>query len=96
MGLQETQAPLTDEDRSDGKRQSLLIDVGAVLLVEHAVQLGNLSALVGDDGEIKRGPAGEVVDVLDPAGVGLGVVGGETNELGSVLAHRDRVDLVER
>lgn len=73
---------LTDEDGPDGKRHPLLVDVGLVELVEHAVQRRHVPVLVPDDGEIEiRAGGGEGVDVFYPVVVGSNVVGGEADEL---------------
>ena len=37
-----------DEYRPDGERNTLGIDVGNVLMVQHIVQVGDLTVLVGD------------------------------------------------
>lgn len=69
-----------DEDRADGQSHTLGVDVGGVLVVDHVVQVGDLALRVGDDGELEVG-AGDLVDVLDPAVVGLDLVGAQANEL---------------
>lgn len=69
-----------DEDRADGQSHTLLVDVGGVLVVNHVVQVGDLALRVGDDGELEVGVV-DLVDVLDPAVVGLDTVGAQTNEL---------------
>jgi hypothetical protein len=51
-------------------------------VVQHAVQLGDLSVLVADNGEIELGAIRlELVDVLDPALVRGDVVGRQADEL---------------
>lgn len=70
-----------DEDGADGQSQTLGVDVGGVLVVNHVVEVGNLALGVGDDGELQAG-AGDLIDILDPTVVALGVVGTQTNELG--------------
>lgn len=69
-----------DEDGADGQSHTLGVDVGGVLVVDHVVQVGDLALGVGDDGELEVG-AGDLVDVLDPAVVGLDAVGAQTDEL---------------
>lgn len=69
-----------DEDGADGQSQTLGIDVGGVLVVDHVVQVGDLALGVGNDGELQLG-ARDLIDVLDPAVVGLDVVGAQTDEL---------------
>lgn len=69
-----------DEDGADGQSQTLGVDVGGVLVVDHVVQVGDLALGVGDDGELQLG-AGDLIDILDPAVVGLDVVGAQTDEL---------------
>lgn len=74
---------LTDEDGSDGERNTLLVDIRLVLSVQHSIKLRNLSVLISDDGEVEGWSVGvERVDVFDPAGVGVDVVGGKTDQLG--------------
>lgn len=68
-------------------RSPLLVHVGLVEVVEHAVKRRHLAVRIGNDGEVDVGrPGNEVVNVLDPAGVGRDVVGGESDELGAVSA----------
>lgn len=69
-----------DEDRANGQSHALRVDVGGVLVVDHVVEVGNLALRVGDDGELEVG-AIDLVDVLDPAVMGLSSVGTQTNEL---------------
>ena len=69
-----------DEDGADSQSHTLRVDVGGVLVVDHVVGVGDLALGVGDDGELEVG-AGNLVDILDPAVVGLDVVGAQTNEL---------------
>lgn len=68
------------EDRADGESDTLLINIGGVLLVEHIIQECHLSLFVADDGELEVA-ATDLVDVLDPAVVLLDRVGRETDEL---------------
>jgi hypothetical protein len=65
----------TDEDGPDGEGETLLVDVGLVQVVEHAVQGRNVSVLVTDNGELEVSTS-EVVYVLDPSVVRVDVVGG--------------------
>lgn len=63
-------------------------------MVQHAVQLGDLSVLVADNGEIELGAIRlKLVDVLDPALVRGDVVGGQADELERrVSAGRSRAE----
>jgi hypothetical protein len=70
----------TDKDGPDGKRQTLLIDIGLILVIEHTVKLRNVSVLITNDWEFKV-TTSEVINVLDPSVVGVYVVCGETDEL---------------
>jgi hypothetical protein len=71
---------VNDENGADSESDALLVDVGGVLVVDHVVQVGNLAAGVGNDGEGELG-AIDLVNVLDPGLVGVGAVGAETNQL---------------
>lgn len=73
-------AGVDDEDGADGQSQTLRVHVGGVLVVDHVVQVGDLALRVGDDGELQAG-ASHLINVLDPAVVGLDTVGAETNQL---------------
>ena len=80
-------------NRANSEGDSLLVEVGEVLLVEHVVQVGNLARGVGDDGELEVDVA-ELVDVLDPVAVALELVAREPDcldpalgELGLELGH---------
>lgn len=53
-------------------------------MVNHVVGEGNLAVLVANDGERDLG-ASNLIDILDPALVGVDGVGRETNQLGSTL-----------
>lgn len=75
---------VNDEDGTDGQSQALLVNVGGVLVVDHVVEVGDLALRVGDDGELEAG-ASDLIDVLDPAVVGLDVVGTQTDELDTTL-----------
>lgn len=66
---------LTDEDGPDGEGETLLVDIGLVQVVEHAVQGRNVSVLVTDNRELEV-TTSEVVYVLDPSVVRVNVVGG--------------------
>lgn len=65
---------VNDENGADSESDALLVDVGGVLVVDHVVQVGNLAAGVGNDGEGELG-AIDLVNVLDPGLVGVGAVG---------------------
>lgn len=70
------EAVLTDEDGSDGEWDTLLVHIGLVLLVQHSIELRNLSVLIGNDGEVESWSVGvQSVDIFDPSGVGFDVVG---------------------
>lgn len=75
---------VNDENRSDGELNTLVVDVGGILVVNHVVSVSNLSLWVGNDweGQLR---ASDLVNVLDPSLVGLGTVGRQTNELGVSL-----------
>lgn len=75
---------VNDKDRADGECNSLGVDVGGVLVVQHVVEVGNLAVLVSNDWEGKVGSR-NLIDILDPSGVGVDGVGRETNELDSTL-----------
>lgn len=65
---------VNNENGTDSESDALLVDVGSVLVVNHIVQVGNLAAGVGNDGEGELG-AIDLVDVLDPGLVGVGAIG---------------------
>lgn len=73
-----------DEDGSDGEGDSLLIDVGRILVVDHVVPKGDLSVLVSNDGEVQVAAA-DLVDVLDPFAVAIDGVGGQADQLDASL-----------
>jgi len=75
---------VNDEDGSDGESNSLGVDVGGILVIQHVVKVGNLPVLITDDWELQLG-TGYLVDVLDPAMMGVNGVGRETNELHTTL-----------
>ena len=75
---------VNDEDGADGQSHALGVDVGGVLEVNHVVEVGNLALRVGDDGELEVG-ASDLIDVLNPAVVGLDLVGTQTDELDTTL-----------
>ena len=49
---------LTDEDGADGKWHALLVDIGLVEIIEHAIQSGNVAVLISDDGKVEGGTRG--------------------------------------
>lgn len=57
---------IDDENRADGERDALLVDVRQVLRVHHVVQPRHVPVGVGDDGELQLRVA-DFVDVADPA-----------------------------
>lgn len=69
-----------DEDRSDGELDTLVVDVGGVLVVNHVICVSNLSFWVRDDWEGQLG-ARHFVDVLNPGLVRVGVVGRQSDQL---------------
>lgn len=71
---------VNNENGTDSESDAFLVDVGSVLVVNHIVQVGNLAAGVGNDGEGELG-AIDLVDVLDPGLVGVGAIGAKTNQL---------------
>jgi hypothetical protein len=80
--MQRQQPIRTDKDGSDSEGDTLLVNISLVEVVEHAVEGRDLSALVGDDREVELGSLGvQVVNVLDPAGVRVDVIGRETDQL---------------
>lgn len=81
-----------DEDGADGESNTLGVDVGGVLVVEHVVGESNLAFLVANDGELEVGAA-DLVNVLDPATVAVDGVGRETNELDSSVVARQRLQV---
>jgi len=71
-----------DKDGSDSEWDTLLVDIGLVEVVEHAIESGDFSAFIGDDWEIEAGSVGvQGVNVLDPAGVRVDIVGGKADQL---------------
>lgn len=75
---------VNDEDRSDGELDTLVVNVGGILEVNHVVLQGNLSFRVSNDWEGQLG-AGDLINVLDPGLVGFGTVGRQTNQLDTSL-----------
>jgi hypothetical protein len=69
-----------NEDRADGERNALGVDVGSVLVINHVVCERDLTLLIANDGERQRG-LGDLVDVLDPLVVRLNRVCGESDHL---------------
>lgn len=63
-----------DEHGADGEGNSLAVDVGQVLLVNHLVEEGDFAVGIGDDREFELS-RGDFVDVLDPLLVGIKRVG---------------------
>jgi len=73
-----------DKDGTDGEGDSLGVDVGSILVINHVIKKGNLTLLVTNDWELEFG-LGQLVDVLDPAIVRVDGVGGKTNQLDTTL-----------
>lgn len=73
-----------DEDGTDGKGESLLVDIGSVLVVKHAVLGSDLALLVADDG-VLDGSVSDLINVFDPTVVRVDVVGAQTNDLDVAL-----------
>lgn len=71
---------INDENRANGKSDSLLCSIIEIFLIDHVVEESDVAVVVGDDGEREVGVA-ELIDVLDPALVGTEVVGAESNHL---------------
>ena len=65
----------TDKDGPDGERQTLLVDIGLVLVIEHTVKFRDVSVLITNNWEFKV-TTSEVINVLDPSVVGVYVVCG--------------------
>jgi hypothetical protein len=63
---------------------SLGVDVGGILVVQHVIGERNLALLVGDDGE-RELAARNLVNVLDPSSVALDSVCRETNQLNTAF-----------
>lgn len=53
-------------------------------MIQHIIQIRHLALLVPNDGKPQLGIA-DLVDVLDPAAVGVDSVGGQADELGVAL-----------
>lgn len=53
-------------------------------MIEHIIRERNLALLIPNDRESQLG-AGDLIDILDPAAVGLDGVGGEADELRAAL-----------
>jgi len=68
----------TDKDGPDGERQTLLVDIGLVLVIEHTVKFRDVSVLITNNWEFKV-TTSEVINVLDPSVVGVYVVCGKTD-----------------
>ena len=73
-----------DEYRADGERNTLAIDVGDILVIQHIVLVRNLSGLIANDWELQVGIV-DLVDILDPLIVLVNGVGGEANQLDVAL-----------
>jgi len=73
-----------DEHGSDGEGNTLGVDVGGILVVQHVIQGSNRTVLVGDDGVGDMGwanLASKRLDVLDPSVVLFEAIGGEAKKL---------------
>jgi len=57
-----------DEDRADGERNALGVDVGGILVVEHVVGKGDLALLVTNDWEAQLATR-NLINILDPSSV---------------------------
>lgn len=68
-----------DENTTDGEGDSLLVDVGGVLVIQHVVRQRHLSLFVANNGKAQGG-LGNFVNVFDPFVVVLDVVGRQPNE----------------
>lgn len=75
---------VNDEHASDGERDSLLVDVRGILVVQHVIGVCDLPLLVANDGKPQVG-VGELIDILDPPAVRLNGVCGKTNQLDATL-----------
>jgi hypothetical protein len=73
---------VNNEDRSNGECDSLLIDIGSILVVQHVVLERDLSLLVTNNGELQIAAA-DLVDILDPFAVAVNGVRGQTDQLDS-------------
>lgn len=73
-----------DEDGADGEWDTLGVDVGQVLVVQHVEEGGDLAVGIGDDGELDLDVV-DLVDVLDPLMVGFEAVSGEADDLDIAL-----------
>lgn len=69
-----------NDGRPKWNKQTLLIDVGDVVVVKHVVKVGNLAVGIGNDGESEPG-AGDLVNILDPDVVRVHAVGTQSDEL---------------
>lgn len=68
-----------DEDGADGESNALCVDVCRVEVINHAIEVGNLAFLVGNDGELEVA-ARDLVDVLDPLVVRVDGVSGQADQ----------------
>jgi len=71
---------VNNKHRSNGEGNSLGVHIGGVLVIQHVVEISNLSVLVTDDWE-SQGGTRHLIDVIDPAIVGLNCVCRQANEL---------------
>ena len=71
---------IDDENRANRKRNTFLIDIGGILVVQHIVQQRDLALLIAYYGKLEVATR-NLVDVLDPLLVRLDGVGGEADEL---------------
>jgi len=73
-----------DEDRADGERNALGVNVGGILVVKHVIEVCDFAFLVTNDRERELG-ARDLIDILDPSSVRLDGVGGQTDQLDATL-----------
>ena len=76
---------VNDEDGANGEWDTLGIEVGQVLVVQHIVQGRDLAGIISNDGEVQADVV-DLVDIIDPTLVGLETVGGESNDLDVALS----------
>jgi len=82
-----------DEDGTDSESNTLGINVGGVLVVEHVICVRNLAVLVANDWEVQLA-AVNLIDILNPSSVRLDRVGGKTDQLDAALGEF-RLELCE-
>lgn len=75
---------INDKNTAYRKRNALLIHIRHILMIQHIIQIRHLALLVPDDRKAQLGVA-DLVDVFDPAAVGVDGVGGQADELGVAL-----------